>query len=142
MFDTIQILAIHKDNNSSSTLLYYTSTLLGKPEERHIFKIMVDDTIAYSDPECITCGNEECLYNNAIFSHEAKYYIRECNGPQIPQVELRRTQDNSIETILETNDFLQKTLPTKSLPKIETISIERGEYSKRKKSQTENLSMI
>ena len=123
-FDTLQILAISRDELSGAQYLYYASTLANEPSERHIFKVMITSTRTKTSAKCLTCDlGKQCLYNNAIFSYNAKYYVLECNGPLIPKIEIRRTEDNSEVLTLQTNDRLNNILNTKLLPTIEKMNV-------------------
>jgi dipeptidyl-peptidase-4 len=73
---------------------------------------------------------QECLYNTATFSQNAKYFVLECNGPEIPKIELRKTEDNSVIMTLQTNEQLKNNLENKLLPKIEKLSVNIEGYSK------------
>ncbi|XP_054168266.1 dipeptidyl peptidase 4-like isoform X2 [Oppia nitens] len=124
LFDTLQLLAISRNEISGVQYLYYAATGPAKPEERHIFKVMITSTNTKTSSQCLTCNlGDKCLHNSAIFSQNAKYYILECNGPDIPNIELRKSDDNSLIKTLQTNDRLKNLLSNKILPKIEKMVI-------------------
>ncbi len=111
--------------------IYYLSTTTGNPGERQVYRVMVSNSKVKSTPECISCDlGQDCLYNTATFSHNAKYFVLECNGPEIPRIELRKTEDNSIIMVLQTNEQLKNNLDNKLLPKIEKLSVNMEGYSK------------
>lgn len=123
-FDTLQVLAISREELSGIQYLYYASTLPTKPGERHIFKVRITSTRTKTTSECLTCDlGDQCLYNNAIFSHNAKYFVLECNGPAIPKIELKRTEDNFKLLTLQTNDRLADSLSNKLLPIIQKLKV-------------------
>ena len=123
-FDTLEVLSISRDELSGIQYLYYASTLPAKPGERHIFRVMITSTRTRTTSECLTCDlGDHCRYNNAIFSHNAKYFVLECDGPEIPKIELRKSDDNSLIKTLETNEGLTNALNTKLLPTVQKMKI-------------------
>lgn len=120
----MQILSI--GHNGSSTLLYYLSTLKGKPGERHVLRLNIDNLVV----ECLTCHlGDECLFNTATFSLDASYYVLECNGPAIPRIQLHKAHDDSLLMNLQTNDAIKHKLEKRLLPKINKFNIDTGDYS-------------
>ncbi|CAG2102575.1 unnamed protein product, partial [Medioppia subpectinata] len=74
--------------------------------------------------ECLSCNvSEKCLFNNAIFSPNGRYYISECLGPDIPTTYLLTVDDNKFIETLDINEELRKTFAKTSLPKIKYLTI-------------------
>ncbi|XP_054710393.1 inactive dipeptidyl peptidase 10-like [Uloborus diversus] len=119
-YDTTAILAYLEEEHA----VYYMTTLLGKPEERHLYSVT---DLASSQPrkqKCLTCDlDENCLYFNALFSHDAHYFVLECLGPNVPRVELRETLTNQLIEVLDTNSDLVEALDNRALPQIETFKV-------------------
>ncbi|CAG2182748.1 unnamed protein product, partial [Oppiella nova] len=124
LYDTLQVSALSRDTDTGIQYLYYASTRPSKPGERHIYKVLITSTNTKTTPECLTCDlGDKCLHNSAYFSHNAKYYVLECNGPLNPKIELRRTDDNGLVVTLHNNDRLSDMLSNKLLPKIEKMVV-------------------
>ncbi|KAG1660972.1 Inactive dipeptidyl peptidase 10 [Nymphon striatum] len=76
--------------------LFYIANRVGKAGERHLYSVADHRFTNHHEPKCLTCdiGNE-CLYNDAKFSPNHKYYILECLGPGVPYSALYRIHNNT-----------------------------------------------
>ncbi|XP_061640643.1 dipeptidyl peptidase 4-like [Phyllopteryx taeniolatus] len=93
-----EVVAIQKVTADS---VYYSSNQEGgKPGGRNIYRWTKGEVT------CLTCNlsSDNCQYNSAYFSHNARFYLMRCNGPGIPYSslmdnkggkELQRLEDNS-----------------------------------------------
>ncbi|XP_061669326.1 dipeptidyl peptidase 4-like isoform X1 [Syngnathoides biaculeatus] len=93
-----EVVAIQKVTADS---VYYSSNQEGgKPGGRNIYRWTKGEVT------CLTCNlsTDNCQYNSAYFSHNARFYLMSCNGPGIPfsslmdnkeGKELKRLEDNS-----------------------------------------------
>ncbi|RWS06757.1 prolyl endopeptidase FAP-like protein, partial [Dinothrombium tinctorium] len=119
-FETTEILTY----NPNFQILYYMSTLAGKPGERHIFGV----NLTNKELKCLSCGDVNCLYNFAKFSEKAKYYVFGCMGPQVPKFELRNSRSNQFLVTLQSNELIKEKLAIKLLPRIKkfTVPLEGG----------------
>ncbi|CAG2120642.1 unnamed protein product, partial [Medioppia subpectinata] len=111
--------------NPQEDIVYFLSTLPEKPEFRHLMSVSVNEE-SVLDPICWTCYlGQSCLYNNVFFNTKRDYYVLQCEGPDTPKVEIRRTKNNSLirrtknnslVTELENNSNLEAKLREKSVP--------------------------
>nr|XP_042895921.1 prolyl endopeptidase FAP isoform X6 [Parasteatoda tepidariorum] len=110
--------------NTVEKIVFYISTLDGKPGERHLFG--VTDT-THNKPKTVTCYTcdlgPDCLYNDASFSLNYTYYALDCLGPGIPQVQMRLTQSNHIVSIMDTNDELRELVDQRAMPKVKNLKV-------------------
>ncbi|XP_076368716.1 A-type potassium channel modulatory protein DPP6-like isoform X2 [Tachypleus tridentatus] len=120
-YDVTNILS-HKGDTDT---VYYITTLEDKPGERHVFSVKVMSAAAKQRSDmCLTCDlDDQCLYNSAIFSPGAKYYILECLGPGIPRIELRQVNENKLLLLLDNNDELRELYDQRAMPKIRTFKV-------------------
>ncbi|XP_022237849.1 prolyl endopeptidase FAP-like [Limulus polyphemus] len=120
-YDVTNILS-HKEDMDT---VYYITTLEDKPGERHVFSVKVMSAAAKQRSDmCLTCDlGDQCLYNSAIFSPGAKYYILECLGPGIPRTELRQVKENKLLLVLDNNDELRELYDQRAMPKIRTFKV-------------------
>ncbi|CAG2112873.1 unnamed protein product, partial [Medioppia subpectinata] len=82
--------------NPQEDIVYFLSTLPEKPEFRHLMSVSVNEE-SVLDPICWTCYlGQSCLYNNVFFNTKRDYYVLQCEGPDTPKVEIRRTKNNSL----------------------------------------------
>ena len=90
----IKILS-HKHDTGT---VYYASNLELKPGERHIFSTSDSQSFSLQNQTCLTCNQTErkCLFNDAIFSPKADFYILHCMGPDIPWTEIKTVKENNI----------------------------------------------
>uniref|UniRef100_A0A1W7RAN4 Venom dipeptidyl peptidase 4 n=1 Tax=Hadrurus spadix TaxID=141984 RepID=A0A1W7RAN4_9SCOR len=119
-YDVTKIVAYNGEENT----VYFIKTLPDKPGERHLASV-TDTTANISRIEkCLSCDlYDECLYNEAIFSPGAKYYILECLGPGVPKVEVRSVSDNNLVEVLDRNDYLRSVLDKRALPQVRTFQV-------------------
>lgn len=106
------------------SLVYYTSTVANKPNQRHLFVAELDNkstqsSAALNAPEtasssvCVTCEHHsDCTYNFAKMSPSTNYYMFHCFGPGIPRTELRATRRRRHRNFFENlvNDTRQRKL--------------------------------
>ncbi|RWS30079.1 Inactive dipeptidyl peptidase 10-like protein [Leptotrombidium deliense] len=124
-FDTTEVLVFNPTTNT----LYYISTLPSKSGERHLFSV----DIRTKQVKCLSCVDEDCRFNTAKFSEKAKYFVFECLGPQIPKIELRRSEDNEFLSKklmecfavmnLQSNYVVKEKLANKVLPTSRTLIV-------------------
>lgn len=66
----------------------------------------------------------KCDYNNIIFSNSFRYYIQECQGPDVPVIFLVETATNLRLAVLDAAIPLRKRVDILSAPQIKTIQVE------------------
>ncbi|XP_023219144.1 dipeptidyl peptidase 4-like [Centruroides sculpturatus] len=114
-YDVVQLLSYYKANQA----IYFISTLEEKSGEQHLFAASSHKNIT-----CLSCNlGKSCLFNNARFSPSAKYFILECLGPDIPQIEMRRTIDNKLLYVINDNKALRELVDKRTLPKIRSFKV-------------------
>ncbi|KAG1652987.1 Inactive dipeptidyl peptidase 10 [Nymphon striatum] len=114
-FDVTQLLAY---SNELKTI-YYISTLEGKSGQRHLFSVSEETFPHPRRPKCLTCDlGDECLYNNAIFSPDTKYYVLECLGPRVPYTALYKTDGNLKLMVMDSNDELYSSVNNRAMPQL------------------------
>ncbi|XP_067139148.1 inactive dipeptidyl peptidase 10-like isoform X2 [Centruroides vittatus] len=114
-YDVVQLLSYYKANQA----VYFISTLEDKSGEQHLFAASSHKNIT-----CLSCNlGKSCLFNNARFSLNAKYFILECLGPDIPQIEMRRTIDNKLLYVINDNKALRELVDKRTLPKIRSFKV-------------------
>ena len=114
---------MNKSNNHSLNDRYFLSTLPEAPEVRHLMSVSIYDE-KILDPICLTCNlGKSCLYNNVFFSPDVQYFVLQCEGPEIPKVEIRRAKNNSLIIGLENNESLKSKLRVKAIPKLRKLKI-------------------
>ncbi|XP_067139142.1 inactive dipeptidyl peptidase 10-like isoform X3 [Centruroides vittatus] len=119
-FDVIDIIT-HQSNNHK---LYYLAASANEIGQQHLYSITDMNANISKKANCLTCDiGKSCLYNNAIFSKNAKYYILECLGPEIPRVELWNTEENKLIEVLDTNDNLRDLINKRALPQVRTFQV-------------------
>lgn len=108
------VLEIFKYINNT---VWYKGTSENDTAEQHVFRI---------DPEgkqtCFTCNikrtdNEPCLYNEALFSPDAKRVTINCAGPGVPQIFIYDTSGIKVRD-WELNEGLSVALKDGFLPQI------------------------
>ncbi|KAG1652999.1 Dipeptidyl peptidase 4 [Nymphon striatum] len=94
--------------------LFYIANRVGKAGERHLYSVADHRFTNHHEPKCLTCdiGNE-CLYNDAKFSPNHKYYILECLGPGVPYSALYRIHNNTFGKAMPQNRTFLVPLPSK-----------------------------
>ncbi|XP_076351079.1 LOW QUALITY PROTEIN: dipeptidyl peptidase 4-like [Tachypleus tridentatus] len=119
-YDVIQILAHRQDVRK----LYYISTLKNRSGERHLFSVTDITSVNRLSQECLTCDiGQDCLFNSATFSPDAKFYILDCLGPGVPRVELKAVDGNRLVSTLDNNDALQELYRKRALPQVRTFHV-------------------
>nr|XP_042904478.1 inactive dipeptidyl peptidase 10-like [Parasteatoda tepidariorum] len=119
-YDITKILAYLEEDHS----VYYMTTLLGMPEQRHLYAVKDLTSKRPREQKCLTCDSEEdCLYYNALFSTGGHYFVLECLGPGVPRIELRETLTNQLVEVLDTNSDLTEALEERALPQLETFKV-------------------
>lgn len=74
---------------------------------------------------CLTCNlSSICQYYDATFSANAKYYILECLGPDLPRYEIREVSGNLLRAPLDTNRKLREWSLTRALPNIRFTTVQ------------------
>ncbi|XP_054918009.1 prolyl endopeptidase FAP-like isoform X9 [Dermacentor andersoni] len=99
---------------------FYRSTREGRPGESHVYQVPFDKEGTQS--VCLTCDlGDQCLYNNAWFSHDAEFYVLECLGPGVPWVALYSTADNKQLEMLESNAELRELVENRAMPQVRNL---------------------
>ncbi|XP_050049847.1 inactive dipeptidyl peptidase 10-like isoform X2 [Dermacentor andersoni] len=115
-YDTIAALAFRPKTQH----LFYRSTREGRPGESHVYQVPFDKEGTQS--VCLTCDlGDQCLYNNAWFSHDAEFYVLECLGPGVPWVALYSTADNKQLEMLESNAELRELVENRAMPQVRNL---------------------
>ncbi|GAB6022733.1 Inactive dipeptidyl peptidase 10, variant 2 [Chamberlinius hualienensis] len=105
-------------------LVYYLAAPEKRPNERQLYQIAINVLHTNLSGYCLTCHlAPDCLFVEAHFSSQAKYYILECQGPAPPKVYLVESQNNKILYTLESSDALTQNLMLKAMPRIRTFKI-------------------
>ncbi|XP_022795852.1 prolyl endopeptidase FAP-like [Stylophora pistillata] len=123
-WEVVTILA-HDDKNE---IIYFSATK-ESPTQRHIYSVKITS----GELSCLTCNlatvikGNKCSYYSASFSLGGSWYILYCRGPGIPEVTLRSTNIDKVET-LEDNHALRERLDGVSLPVVESYNITSGSY--------------
>ncbi|KAG8180229.1 hypothetical protein JTE90_016217 [Oedothorax gibbosus] len=119
-YDITRILAYLEEEHS----VYYLTTLIGMPEQRHLYAVTDLSSSNPREQRCLTCSlDEDCLYYSATFSRDAHYFVLECLGPGVPRIEIRETITNTLVVVLDTNSDLNESLAERALPQIETFKV-------------------
>jgi len=127
-FVVTEILAWDADNDQ----IFFMGTQEGKPGEIHFYSVPVNGNSSLPGYiNCITCNivtsrGDTCLRNSIELNWSNSYYIHTCRGPNIPESGLRKTSDNSLVYLLESNTDLEEKLSDKSLPLIASTSYNVG----------------
>ncbi|KAG1652989.1 Prolyl endopeptidase FAP [Nymphon striatum] len=104
--------------------LFYIANRVGKAGERHLYSVADHRFTNHHEPKCLTCdiGNE-CLYNDAKFSPNHKYYILECLGPGVPYSALYRIHNNTFVKLLDQNDEVRNFVAYRAMPQNRTFLV-------------------
>ncbi|KAH7646532.1 inactive dipeptidyl peptidase 10 isoform X2 [Dermatophagoides farinae] len=105
--------------------LYYAANIVDEPGIRHIYSLRHhNNSNEQHYINCISCKvNATCLYNNARFSPDGKYFVLECLGPDYPSFYLIDTETEKIIEILDTNERLRRWSDKRAIPKIRQFAI-------------------
>ena len=119
------------------------ATFPENPGSKHLLSLQLNKSGNRSEPICHTClmnttvdynGEQSCLTSEINFSVGAEYYIIECQGPGVPQTEIRRTSDHRLVSVLHDNRVLKSRLKNKSLPKRIFKKVSVGDHCNKKKT--------
>lgn len=115
-----KILAYDDDTNT----VYFLGVRQDDPRERHLYSATtLTEADNFRQPTCLTCDfSSDCLFVDATFSSNIKFYILSCNGPGVPYHLLMSTPFTQV-MMLDDNQQLQETLAGKGLPKVEYVEI-------------------
>ncbi|XP_056149185.1 dipeptidyl aminopeptidase-like protein 6 [Lampris incognitus] len=119
-WDVTNILAYDHDRN----LIYFLSTE-DDPKRRHLYSA---DTIPPFNRRCLSC-EFRCGYVDGSFSHDMKYFLLNCKGPDVPSVAVYSTEDKQKLFDLETNERLNNTYHSMQMPKVEYETITIDDYT-------------
>uniref|UniRef100_A0A1A8RX00 Dipeptidyl-peptidase 6b n=2 Tax=Nothobranchius rachovii TaxID=451742 RepID=A0A1A8RX00_9TELE len=119
-WDVTSILAYNHVKN----LIYFLSTE-DDPKRRHLYSA---DTIHHFNRCCLSC-EFKCGYVDVSFSHNMKYFLLSCKGPDIPSVAVYRTEDKQKMFDVELNENVNATYNNMQMPKVENKTITIDDYS-------------
>ncbi|GAB6033663.1 hypothetical protein CHUAL_013723 [Chamberlinius hualienensis] len=105
-------------------VVYFIAAPESKPNERQLYQISVNEISQNASGYCLTCHlGPDCLFVEAHFSLNSKYYNLECQGPAPPKTYLIESQTSKILATLETSDALSQHLITKAMPHVRTLTV-------------------
>uniref|UniRef100_A0A1A8IS57 Dipeptidyl-peptidase 6b n=1 Tax=Nothobranchius kuhntae TaxID=321403 RepID=A0A1A8IS57_NOTKU len=119
-WDVTSILAYNHVKN----LIYFLSTE-DDPKRRHLYSA---DTIHHFNRCCLSC-EFKCGYVDVSFSHNMKYFLLSCKGPDIPSVSVYRTEDKQKMFDVELNENVNATYNNMQMPKVENKTITIDDYT-------------
>ncbi|XP_062338487.1 dipeptidyl aminopeptidase-like protein 6 isoform X3 [Osmerus eperlanus] len=119
-WDVTRILAYSKDRH----LVYFLSTE-DDPKRRHLYSA---DTIGPFNRRCVSC-EFKCGFVDGAFSHDMRYFLLNCKGPDIPSVAVYSTDDREKLIDLENNDIVNNTYYNMQMPKVEYKEIVIDDYT-------------
>ncbi|CAL8279965.1 unnamed protein product [Lota lota] len=119
-WDVTTILAYNHRRN----LIYFLSTE-DDPKRRHLYSA---DTIPPFNRRCLSC-DYKCGYVDGSFSHNMKYFLLNCKGPDVPSVSVYSTKDNLKLLDVETNERVNHTYQNMQTPRVEYRTITIDDYS-------------
>uniref|UniRef100_A0A667ZCK8 Dipeptidyl-peptidase 6b n=1 Tax=Myripristis murdjan TaxID=586833 RepID=A0A667ZCK8_9TELE len=119
-WDVTSILAYNHDRN----LIYFLSTE-DDPKRRHLYSA---DTIPPFNRRCLSC-EFKCGYVDGSFSHNMRYFLLNCKGPDIPSVAVYSTKDKQKVFDVETNERVNSTYHNMQMPKVEYKTITIDDYT-------------
>uniref|UniRef100_A0A1A8EIE1 Dipeptidyl-peptidase 6b n=1 Tax=Nothobranchius korthausae TaxID=1143690 RepID=A0A1A8EIE1_9TELE len=105
-------------------LSYFLSTE-DDPKRRHLYSA---DTIHHFNRCCLSC-EFKCGYVDVSFSHNMKYFLLSCKGPDIPSVAVYRTEDKQKMFDVELNENVNATYNNMQMPKVENKTITIDDYT-------------
>lgn len=134
---------ITKPEDTKSSILYYMSTEVGKPGERHLMTLETQNDIKTGQwrvqnnrPFVVSAQRSknrnmtnfsedpECLFNRfAISAGKGSYAIQQCLGPNVPYSKLIDTKTGEQIIQWSNNGALEDLLKDKLVPLIKTITI-------------------
>ncbi|XP_072220460.1 A-type potassium channel modulatory protein DPP6-like isoform X2 [Leuresthes tenuis] len=119
-WDVTSILAYHHESN----LIYFLSTE-DNPKRRHLYSASI---VSPFNRRCLSC-EFKCGYVDVSFSHNMKYFLLNCKGPDIPSVSVYNTQDKQKVFDVETNERVNDTYNNMQMPKVENKTITIDDYT-------------
>ncbi|KAM9829441.1 dipeptidyl peptidase 4-like [Syngnathus typhle] len=114
-----EVIAVQKVTADS---VYYSSNQEGgKPGGRNVYRW------TNGEVKCLTCNlaGENCQYNSAYFSHNARFYLMTCRGPGIPYTSLMDGKEGKELMRLEDNKQFAQLISDIQMPTVrrETITV-------------------
>uniref|UniRef100_A0A4W6DHN1 Dipeptidyl-peptidase 6b n=1 Tax=Lates calcarifer TaxID=8187 RepID=A0A4W6DHN1_LATCA len=119
-WDITRILAFNHERN----LIYFLSTE-DDPKRRHLYSA---DTIPPFNRCCLSC-EFKCGYVDVSFSHNMRYFLLNCKGPDIPSVAIYSTEDKQKVFDVETNEKVNDTYNNMQMPRVENETITIDDYT-------------
>lgn len=101
--------------------IYYLANIEHSSEVQHLFRVHIDLKQQPAKPECLTC-NTECTFSSALLSEKNTYYAHICTGPNIPYVNIMKTNGDHI-TVWKTNKKLTTELKNVALPSVRYLNV-------------------
>ncbi|XP_016661848.1 venom dipeptidyl peptidase 4 isoform X1 [Acyrthosiphon pisum] len=101
--------------------IYYLSNIEHSSEVQHVYRVLIDLNQKPTKPECLTC-NTGCTFSKALLSEKNTYYAHICTGPNIPYVNIMKTNGDHI-TAWETNKKLTTELKNVALPRVTFFNV-------------------
>ncbi|KAM4552622.1 A-type potassium channel modulatory protein DPP6-like isoform 2-T2 [Odontesthes bonariensis] len=119
-WDVTSILAYRHESN----LIYFLSTE-DNPKRRHLYSASI---VSPFNRRCLSC-EFKCGYVDVSFSHNMKYFLLNCKGPDIPSVSVYNTQDKQKVFDVETNERVNDTYNNMQMPKVDNKTITIDDYT-------------
>ncbi|XP_062284709.1 dipeptidyl aminopeptidase-like protein 6b [Scomber scombrus] len=119
-WDVTSILAYNHERN----LIYFLSTE-DDPKRRHLYSA---DTIPPFNRRCVSC-EFKCSYVDVSFSHNMRYFLLNCKGPDIPSVAIYSTEDKEKVFEVEINEMVNNTYNDMQMPRVEYETITIDDYT-------------
>ncbi|XP_060847595.1 venom dipeptidyl peptidase 4-like [Rhopalosiphum padi] len=101
--------------------IYYLANTEHSSEVQHVYRVHIDLERQPGKPECLTC-NTGCTFSKAVLSENNTYYAHICTGPNIPYVNIVKTNEDSI-TVWENNKKLATELKNVALPRVTFLNV-------------------
>ncbi|KAI1891320.1 hypothetical protein AGOR_G00142590 [Albula goreensis] len=121
-WDVTKVLAYNEQNH----LIYFLSTE-DDPKRRQLYSV---DTAGHFNRRCLSCEfADRCGYVGGSFSHDMKYFLLKCEGPDVPFVVVYDTQEKERVLELEMNENLKDTVNNMQMPKVEYKEITIEDYT-------------
>lgn len=120
-----KILAYDAENHT----IYFLAVPADDPRGRHLFSAStLPDAEDFRQPLCLTCGySDDCLFVDATFSPDARYYVLSCNGPAVPYHQLMLAPFKKM-MMLDDNAPIRQLVSKTALPKREFFEIETDDH--------------
>ncbi|XP_061095141.1 dipeptidyl aminopeptidase-like protein 6 isoform X1 [Conger conger] len=121
-WDVTKVLAYNEENH----LIYFLSTE-DDPKRRLLYSA---DTASQFNRQCLSCDfADPCGYIDGSFSENMKYFLLNCEGPDIPYVVVYNTEEKGRVLELEMNGNLRITINSMQMPKVEYKDIIIEDYT-------------